>query len=228
MIEPIAINDSKATATSIHSHHHTHSYMTVSYHDSEEEDDATTTTDQIDFFEEELATLDDLACYQNTYFMDGGNRFISLPTLGNSNTKAAAHISRFFEAWLERKVYGKQPDDPLPILEDSIDSIAHDILAQLKSNRLWGLDKVFVKVRTGHVYTYHPLDDGQPLITQDMEEFFQQFPLFVEVIIRTGSSSTIDDDINTNNNNNNIVLLEVENVTVNPGNPYRIMEHISI
>lgn len=59
-----------------------------------------------------------------------------------------------------------------------------------------------------------------------MEEFFQQFPLFVEVIIRTGSATTIMNNDN-NNSNNNIVLLEVENVTVNPGAPYRIMEHIS-
>ncbi|KAI9499602.1 hypothetical protein BDB00DRAFT_753221 [Zychaea mexicana] len=180
--------------------------------------------------------MEDLACYQNTYFMDGGNRFISLPTLGNTNTKAAAQVSRFFEEWLEHKVYNKQPDDPLPILEDGIDYIAHDILAQLKNNnRLLGLAKVFVKIRTGHVYTYHQLEDGQPLITQDMEEFFQQFPLFVEVIIRTSSSPSTslskndDDEISNSDTSSysNTVLLEVENVTVNPGNPYRIMEHIS-
>ncbi|KAG2222027.1 hypothetical protein INT45_003672 [Circinella minor] len=227
MIEPIAIVDNKTSNTHAYDNNHS-SIMATSYHDSEDDDTTTTTTtvaDNIDFFEEELSTLDDYACYQNTYFMDGGNRFISLPTLGNSNTKAAAQISRFFEEWLENKVYGKQPDDPLPILEDRIDFIAHDILGQLKNNRLLGLEKVFVKVRTGHVYTYHQLDDGQPLITQDMEEFFQQFPLFVEVIIRTCSTTTIMN--NDNNNTSNVVLLEVENVTVNPGTPYRIMEHIS-
>ncbi|KAI8137570.1 hypothetical protein BJV82DRAFT_634859 [Fennellomyces sp. T-0311] len=209
-LEPITIHDSKSSIN--------HQPI-ITYHDSEEDDDAT----DIDSFQDELATMDDSACYQNTYFMDGGNRFISLPTLGNTNTKAAAQISRFFEEWLENKIYDKQQDDPLPILEDSVDYLAHDILVQLKRNRLWGLSKVFVKIRTGHVYTYHQLEDGQPLITQDMEEFFQQFPLFVEVIIRTTSQ---DDDL-CNSSSKNTILLEVENVTVNPGNPYRIMEHTS-
>ena len=93
-----------------------------------------------------------------------------------------------------------------------------------------GMSKVLVKVRTGHVYTYHQLQDGQPLITEDMEDFFQQFPLFVEVMIYTMGGDNI------NNNNNNIVttmennttelLLTVENAIINPENPYRIMDEI--
>ena len=75
MIEPISIHDPKAAIT--------HQPI-ISYHDSEEDDDAT----DIDFFQEELATMDDCACYQNTYFMDGGNRFISVSksTVNLSNT----------------------------------------------------------------------------------------------------------------------------------------------
>lgn len=82
MIEPIAIVDNKTSSTHTHDNNHP-SIMAISYHDSEDDDTTTTTTtaaDNIDFFEEELSTLDDYACYQNTYFMDGGNRFISVST----------------------------------------------------------------------------------------------------------------------------------------------------
>ncbi|KAI7858781.1 hypothetical protein BDC45DRAFT_497620 [Circinella umbellata] len=175
--------------------------------------------------------------YQNTYFMDGGNRFISLPTLGNTNTKAASHISRLFEEWLENKIY-RHPssnvyDQHLPILEDSVELLAEDVLNKLKSRpqTMAGMSKVLIKVRTGHVYTYHQLQDGQPLITEDMEDFFQQFPLFVEIMIYTMGS---DNNNTTNNNisttttmdNTTELLLTVENAIINPENPYRIMDEI--
>ncbi|KAI9319332.1 hypothetical protein BX666DRAFT_1854670 [Dichotomocladium elegans] len=187
----------------------------MSYQDSEEDDTDTA------FDEDEMSNA---SCYQNTYFMDGGNRFISLPTLGNSNTKAASFISRVFEDWLEQKIYGKQEDDPtLPILEDSVECVANQILGQLKQHAFPGISKALVKVRTGHVYTYHQLENGQPLITEDMEGFFQQFPLFVEVTIRTSS----EEDDNDMMPRKTTLLLMVENITVNPGNPYRLTDHIS-
>ncbi|KAI8993259.1 hypothetical protein BDB01DRAFT_317231 [Pilobolus umbonatus] len=165
---------------------------------------------------------------QNTYFMDGGNRFISLPTLGNTSTRAASHISRVFEDWLQNKLYNKRNDDieKLPILEDSVELIAEDIVNKLKSRTsirgLIGLAKVSIKIRTGHIYTYHQLEDGQPLITADMEDFFQQFPLFVEIIINTMPRDTDQsiDDVQ--------LLLAVENVTINPGDPYHIREDIQL
>ncbi|KAI8992067.1 hypothetical protein BDF20DRAFT_832052 [Mycotypha africana] len=174
--------------------------------------------------------------YQNTYFMDGGHRFISLPTLGSSS-KAASHISRIFEDWLQAKLYHQNTilydgilDDRLPILEDSVELIAEDIINKLKSRSsirgLAGLSRIYMKIRTGHVYTYHQSDDGQPLITADMEDFFQQFPLFVEIIIdimpRDYSSQRFTgcDDVE--------VLLSLENITINPSEPYYIKESIPL
>ncbi|KAI8890903.1 hypothetical protein K501DRAFT_328082 [Backusella circina FSU 941] len=144
--------------------------------------------------------------YQNTYFMDGGNRFISLPTLGNTSTRAASHISRVFEDWLQNKLYNQSNNclERLPILEDSVELLAEDVVNKLKSRNsvrgLTGLAQVFIEMRAGHVYTYHQMENGQPLITADMEDFFQQFPLFVEIIIYTmprNSTSTeqYDDDV---------------------------------
>ncbi|KAI8149794.1 hypothetical protein BJV82DRAFT_504232 [Fennellomyces sp. T-0311] len=172
--------------------------------------------------------------YQNTYFMDGGNRFISLPTLGNTNTKAASHISRLFEEWLENKIYRQPSSNPvvyerLPILEDSVELLAEDVLNKLKSRpaTMTGMSKVLVKVRTGHVYTYHQLQDGQPLITEDMEDFFQQFPLFVEIMIYTMGGDSYCTTPHASGDSTDL-LLTVENATINPENPYRIMDEIYI
>ncbi|CAO3581606.1 unnamed protein product [Absidia cylindrospora] len=187
---------------------------------------------------------------KNTYFMDGANRFISVPMLGNTNTKGGSGISRLFEEWLTNKLYHQpEPNSPnsnmmivdsngfanddnativvdqrLPILQDHVELVAEDILNTIKSsNYSWqrkGLEKIMIKVRTGHVYAYHLLEDGQPLINQDMEELFQQFPLFVECHVYTTSSSLSPQQPATTTQ----LLLTVENVTINPGHPYKIME----
>ncbi|KAL0073941.1 hypothetical protein J3Q64DRAFT_1779814 [Phycomyces blakesleeanus] len=163
--------------------------------------------------------------YQNTYFMDGGNRFISLPTLGNTTTKAASHISRIFEEWLQQKLY-KATFDRLPILEDSVELIAEDVLNTLKLRSslrgLTGLSNACVKIRTGHIYTYHQLEDGQPLITEEMEDFFQQFPLFIEVIVYTMTRTNPPDQDYLE------LIISVENLTVNPNQPYSLSDQIYI
>ncbi|CAO3577063.1 unnamed protein product [Absidia cylindrospora] len=208
------------------------------------------------FFQHAMESDPQSTLSKNTYFMDGGNRFISLPMLGNTNTKAGSSISRIFEEWLANKLYC-QPmptstmmmetddedaydsdeqdrsivvDQRLPILQDHVELVAEDILNKMKSSSSsWqrkGLDKIMIKIRTGHVYTYHSLEDGQPLITQDMEELFQQFPLFVECHVYTSSSlpRPPNSTIATATTTTTQLLLEVENVTINPGNPYKIME----
>jgi hypothetical protein len=90
---------------------------------------------------------------------------------------------------------------------------------------LTGLSQVFIEMRAGHVYTYHQMENGQPLITADMEDFFQQFPLFVEIIIYTMprdsiSADQFDDDVK--------LLLSIENITLNPSDPYHIMEDVQL
>lgn len=132
-----------------------------------------------------------------------------------------------FEDWLQNKLYHQSNDglERLPILEDSVELLAEDIVNKLKSRNsvrgLTGLSRIFIKIRTGHVYTYHQLENGQPLITADMEDFFQQFPLFVEIIIHTmPKEDQSSDDVQ--------LLLAVENVTVNPSDPYHIKEDIQL
>jgi hypothetical protein len=149
-----------------------------------------------------------------------------LPTLGNTSTKAASHISRVFEDWLQNKLYHQtHHEERLPILEDSVELLAEDIVNKIKSRNsvrgLTGLSRILIQIRTGHVYTYHQMEDGQPLITADMEDFFQQFPLFVEIIIYTmPKEDQSADDVE--------LLLAVENITINPSDPYHIKEDIPL
>ncbi|CAO3668370.1 unnamed protein product [Rhizopus stolonifer] len=178
-------------------------------------------------FENSMTDLENskISKYQNTYFMDGGNRFISLPTLGNTSTKSASHISRIFEDWLQHKLYYQGYDQRLPILEDSVELLAEDIINKLKSRNsvkgLTGLARIFMKIRTGHVYTYHSMEDGQPLITEDMSDFFQQFPLFIEIVIYTmPREDQSTDDVQ--------LLLNIENITLNSSEPYRIRQDIQL
>jgi hypothetical protein len=174
--------------------------------------------------------------------------------LGSSNTKTTLLISRVFEEWLANKLYShpnqtvnlnsdyshleiKDNDDwmdtddmsqeeysiagRLPILEDNVELLAEDILNKFKTRSclrsLKGIAKLLIKIRTGHVYTYHQLENGQPLITEDMEDFFQQFPLFVEIVMYALPSTCSD---------LTQVCLVVENSTMNPGQPYALMESI--
>ncbi|KAI7906386.1 uncharacterized protein BX663DRAFT_548574 [Cokeromyces recurvatus] len=205
-------------------------------------------TTHIELFQDQMQDPTNLRISQcqNTYFMDGGVRFISLPTLGTSNTKATTPISRIFEEWLANKLYSHPNktvnlnsntmmmttiedesssfmiNDHLPILEDNIELISEDIINMFKSRKrlLKGLSNILIKVRTGHVYSYHQLENGQPIITEDMEDFFQQFPLFVEILIYATQSEQNHNEIN--------LLLITENTTLTSNLPYKIMENIQL
>ncbi|CEP11180.1 hypothetical protein [Parasitella parasitica] len=233
----------------------------VRYYDSEDDDETLATAiddlsslilypthsnQDIESFQDQMLdpTNVRISQCQNTYFMDGGVRFISLPTLGTSNNKATTPISRIFEEWLANKLYshpnkmvdlsnhdddGMMIDTPgdeiydhrLPILEDNVELLSEDIINKFKSRKrgLTGLSNILVKIRTGHVYSYHQLENGQPLITEDMEDFFQQFPLFVEILIYATQENN-DKDID--------FLLITENTSLNPGDPYKIMENFQL
>ncbi|ORZ20291.1 hypothetical protein BCR42DRAFT_205359 [Absidia repens] len=135
--------------------------------------------------------------------------------------------------------------DRLPILEDSVDLLAEDILNKLKTRScvrgLTGVAKIMIKIRTGHVYCFDQLIqqeeidssvDGQRQlphsITPDMMDFFQQFPLFLDTTIylepksnsHLGSPLDMDDSIP--------VLLSIENISTNPSDPYYLFENISL
>jgi hypothetical protein len=91
---------------------------------------------------------------------------------------------------------------------------------------LTGLQQIYVQLRAGHVYSYNSLkEEGQPIITEDMQDFFQQFPLFIEITIYTIPRETIDycyldEDIQ--------LLLSIENVTIDVTDPYYIMDSIQL
>ncbi|KAI8099430.1 uncharacterized protein BX664DRAFT_253974 [Halteromyces radiatus] len=166
---------------------------------------------------------------RNTYFLDGGHRFISLPTLG-THTKTAAHISRVFEEWLQNKLYHQHmADDRLPILEDSVDLLAEDIMNKLKSRQsvrglIGGVAKIMIKIRTGHMYCFHQqTDNGLPSIEANVMDFIQQFPLFLDTVIYVVPTYTehVQDDCIP-------ILITIENVSTNPSDPYYLFENVSL
>lgn len=163
-----------------------------------------------------------------------------LPTLGNANTKTAAHLSRMFEEWLQDKL-GHHQQDRLPILEDSVDLLAEDILNKLKSRTSVrglgsGVAKIMLKIRTGHVYCFDQLmqqDDnhGNPfphLLTPDMMDFIQQFPLFLDTTIHIEPKSASMDDPWQDVEDSIPVLLSIENISTNPSDPYYLFENVSL
>ncbi|KAI8328381.1 hypothetical protein BC941DRAFT_363794 [Chlamydoabsidia padenii] len=197
-------------------------------------DTPTNRSSQITAFETSLQTT--CSPSRNTYFLDGGNRFISLPTLGNAHTKTAGHVSRIVEEWLQDKLY-HQPmtTDRLAILEDSVDLLAEDIMNKLKSRSCvrglgTGVAKMMIKIRTGHVYCFDQLMQQDALLTPDMMDFIQQFPLFLDTCIHIESKSTTlhstDDDDGLDHAIP--VLLCIENVSTNPSDPYYLFENVSL
>ncbi|RUS29427.1 hypothetical protein BC938DRAFT_480675 [Jimgerdemannia flammicorona] len=170
-----------------------------------------------------------ISSYRNTYFFDGGSRFISLPTLGNSNTKAASQISRTFEEWLERKIYAHDEPDTVPILEESVEVSAAEIMGKLKSKAtkiFSGLTQVMIRIRAGHIYNYQnstnswsESEDDRTILDDSTEDFFQQFPLFVEVVIKVKPSES-------HHNPSTHLLLTVENAGINPARPFMILEEM--
>ncbi|KAI8063162.1 hypothetical protein BC940DRAFT_243726 [Gongronella butleri] len=177
---------------------------------------------------------------RNIYFMDGANRFISLPTMMGHASRATSHVARVFEQWLQDKL-GYQSTlmaDRLPILEDSVDLLAEDIMNKLKSRSsvrgLTGVRKLLIHVRAGHVYSLDQLDNAaMPPLSADMLDFFQQFPLFIETTIfvttsadtnglhtTSPSSPVIDDAVP--------VLITLENMTSNPNDPYYLYEDVPL
>ncbi|KAG2172655.1 hypothetical protein INT43_000002 [Umbelopsis isabellina] len=176
------------------------------------------------------SATDNISTCKSTYFFDGGKRFISLPTLGNSNIKAATLVSRMFEQWLENKICHTSEEDRVPILEDSVELSCEDIMNTFKQKgsmrAFHGLSHVWLRIRAGHAYFYHQLEDGQPLLSQDMEDFFQDFPLFVEVSINV---KTLDNKRSEHHHQQHCkVLVSMENMGINPGKPYRFLEDIHL
>lgn len=126
---------------------------------------------------------------------------------------------RVFEEWLESKMTCAQ-EDTLPVIEDNVEWLAHDLMHSFQEQDMLTMSsEVLVQIRIGHVYTYHQLEDGQPLIAQGMEELFQQFPLFVELTILSAGSKK-------DKKRKSRMLLSIENCTVNPGDPYRLTSSI--
>jgi len=181
--------------------------------EEEKEEDPTTDSVILDFIKE---TESSEPMSKNTYFLDGSGHFISLPSLGNSSTKGASPISRIFEEWLESEIYSHTTSDTVPILEN-ISHSAKDIMCMVRARAdrvLNGLSSVFINIRVGHISTYD--DANSTLCLDDMAEFFQQFSLFVEVLIRVRPIEAAT--------SNTEVLLAVENATVNPTKPCIIRE----
>ncbi|ORX50110.1 hypothetical protein DM01DRAFT_1337784 [Hesseltinella vesiculosa] len=176
---------------------------------------------------------------RNIYFMDGANRFISLPI--QAGTSRSSHVARTFEQWLQDKLGYQQyrMTDHLPIVEDSVDLLAEDIMNRIKSRTcvrgLTGIRSLMIKIRAGHVYSLDQLDPI-PSLSSDMMDFFQQFPLFIEITILVATPDSLLPGSPLSPRSPAMdytipVLISLENISANPADPsdpYYLFEDVSL
>jgi hypothetical protein len=143
------------------------------------------------FFEElDADCFHDASTIRTTFFFDGigGGGFLSFPHLGNHGSANTAKIMRVLEHWLCEKLTEPSTPDTIPILEAGIENSAQQILAKLRSECkvFSGVAKCHVHVRNGHVFMLHACQifDDETISRLGSDDFFQRYPLFVDVSIR--------------------------------------------
>lgn len=125
----------------------------------------------------------------STYFFDGigrGGGFLAIPHIashGNAKTNA---LCRLLEGWLTKKLVEPTISDSIPVLEDSIQSSVLSIESHLKADpRVWaGISQAFIQIRCGHVFMLDTCCDDETIIHLGADEFYQNYPLFVDVEIK--------------------------------------------
>ncbi|KAF9585161.1 hypothetical protein BGW38_003645 [Lunasporangiospora selenospora] len=126
---------------------------------------------------------------RSTYFFDGigrGGGFLAIPHLashGNAKTNA---ICRLLESWLTKKLVEPTISDSIPVLEDTIEGSVQSIENWLKSDpRVWaGIAQASIHVRCGHVFMLDTCCDDETIVHLGADEFYQDYPLFVDVEIK--------------------------------------------
>ncbi|KAF0483930.1 hypothetical protein F8M41_023176 [Gigaspora margarita] len=151
----------------------------------------TTDTDFAKFVNEfsqfEARGLDIIPNIRKTYYYNSLNA-CAIPHGDNCTDPSLQKIDSVIHSWLVEKLLpsgGNITGENIPILDDSPRASADDIMTQLKENlsAFHGLSKVLISVRAGHIYLLHMIGD-EIIMPPNEKNFFQQFPLFVDVAIK--------------------------------------------
>ncbi|ORY04309.1 hypothetical protein K493DRAFT_333946 [Basidiobolus meristosporus CBS 931.73] len=170
-----------------------------------------------------------------TYFFDigRGGGFLSIPHIGSHGSVATSFIARVVEHWLGDKLSGSaDAENFVPVLEEKVDKLAQSILQRLKGELFSSvtrselrsfskLSKVFIEVRAGHVFSLPKCCDDATVVQLGVEEFFQEYPLFVDMSIRVKPLGP-----NEPYTSNTQISLSFQNITMGDRDPFILFENI--
>ncbi|KAF8935119.1 hypothetical protein BGZ58_005243 [Dissophora ornata] len=132
---------------------------------------------------------------RSTYFFDGigrGGGFLAIPHLASHGSAKTNVICRLLESWLTKKLVEPTISDSIPVLEDSIQSSVQSIESYLKADpKVWtGISQAYIHIRCGHVFMLDACCDDETIVHLGADEFYQDYPLFVDVEIKMLGDST--------------------------------------
>ncbi|KAF9955376.1 hypothetical protein BGZ72_003794 [Mortierella alpina] len=134
---------------------------------------------------------------RSTYFFDGigrGGGFLAIPHLASHGNAKTNVICRLLESWLTKKLVEPTiSEESIPVLEDNIQSSVESIERHLLADpRVWsGISKAFIHIRCGHVFMLDSCCDDETIVHLGADEFYQDYPLFVDVEIKMHGESTV-------------------------------------
>ncbi|KAF9996894.1 hypothetical protein BGZ79_009396 [Entomortierella chlamydospora] len=151
---------------------------------------------------------------RTTYFFDGigrGGGFLAIPHIASHGNAKTNVICRLLEAWLTKKLVEPTISDSIPVLEDNIESSVQSIEQHLRHDpKVWsGISKSFIHIRCGHVFMLDTCCDDETIVHLGADEFYQDYPLFVDVEIKMqcDSNTTVTKEQSTE------LLVAFKNVT---------------
>ncbi|KAG0339732.1 hypothetical protein BG000_001470 [Podila horticola] len=154
-----------------------------------------------------------ISTVRSTYFFDGigrGGGFLAIPHLASHGNAKTNVICRLLEAWLTKKLVEPTISDSIPVLEDNIQSSVQSIEQHLQKNaKVWatGISKAVVHIRCGHVFMLDSCCDDETIVHLGADEFYQDYPLFVDVEIKMHCDSS-----QTRENQATEILIAFQNV----------------
>ncbi|KAG0203283.1 hypothetical protein BGX33_009223 [Mortierella sp. NVP41] len=170
-----------------------------------------------------LSTMEDdywksVSTIRTTYFFDGigrGGGFLAIPHLASHGNAKTNVICRLLEAWLTKKLVEPTISDSIPVLEDNIQSSVESIEQHLRQDpKVWsGISKSYIHIRCGHVFMLNTCCDDETIVHLGADEFYQDYPLFVDVEIKMNCEANYQ----AKENHSTEVLIAFQNV-VNRGN----------
>ncbi|KAF9088397.1 hypothetical protein BGX23_007393 [Mortierella sp. AD031] len=145
---------------------------------------------------------------RSTYFFDGigrGGGFLAIPHLASHGNAKTNGLCRLLEAWLTKKLVEPTISDSIPVLEDSIQSSILSIERHLKADpRVWaGIPQAFIHIRCGHVFNLDSCCDDKTIVHLGADEFYQDYPLFVDVEIKMNGNASL---LNKNNRTTEVLI----------------------